>query len=426
MYETTKKEKALLVLVEITTEKETWQRSEREAEFRSLVTSTGTAIADVIVLRRASPTPAFYIGKGQAERIAESVEEAKVNVVIFNNNLNYTQQRNLEDALGVKAIDRTQLILDIFAAHARTQEGKLQVELAQLQYLLPRLRGKGIILSRQAGGIGTVGPGEKKLEVDRRRINDRITHLKKDLEKVRNYRSLQRKKRIKENIPLCSLIGYTNAGKTTLLKALVDVEARTADSLFTTLDTLVKELMLPNNYKVLVSDTVGFLYKLPHTLIESFKATLEETQYADIILHVVDASASNRERLIDAVNSVLAEIGVKEKNHLLVFNKMDCLDESQLQLLTTKFPEAIFISALHRDNVGRLLLRIEECVCQDVVEVEVIFPNEDFKVMNFLHEHSEVLKIEYQGDETVVQTRIKSQFLYKLQKSTVRVEIKNA
>jgi len=311
MYETTKIEKALLAMVLVG--KEIWPVEVLADEFRNLVSSTGIEVNDLRIVKIKEINPAIYIGKGKAEELSLLVKEKNIDVVIFNNNLSFTQQRNLEDVFGVKTIDRTQLILDIFARHAHTKEGILQVELAQLQYLLPRLKGKGIFLSRLGGGIGTRGPGEKKLEVDRRKIKDRIKHLKEELEELKNHRALVRKKREKEKIKVCSLVGYTNAGKSTLFNALTSSSQETSNELFTTLTTKSKKFILNNNTEVLLTDTVGFIYNLPPTLVEAFKATLEELYFADLLLHVIDSSSLDIERQLSSVVKILEELNLKEK-----------------------------------------------------------------------------------------------------------------
>lgn len=356
MYETNQKEKALLVMVEVGQEK--WPSEVLAEEFKNLVISTGIEVEDLIITKRKFITPSLYIGKGKTEELALIVQEENINVVIFNNNLSYTQQRNLEDILLVKTIDRTQLILDIFSKHARTQEGILQVELAQLEYLLPRLKGKGIMLSRLGGGIGTRGPGEKKLEIDRRRITDRIARLKHEINQISQHRQTTRKKREKENISICSLVGYTSAGKTTLFNALTESDEKITGFLFTTLDTVSHTFSLHNNLKAVLSDTVGFIYKLPLNLIEAFKATLEELQYADLLLHVVDASSEDIARLMESVNLILKELKLSEKPALLVFNKIDKISPQELSFLQGKYPDAVFISALEKINLDILRERI--------------------------------------------------------------------
>lgn len=421
MYETGKKEKALLVVVIIEEEKEGWSQEELAEEFKNLVVSTGIEVVDLIFVKRKTPTPSFYIGKGKAYEIAKIAQEKKVDVVIFNNNLSFTQQRNLEDILMIKTIDRTQLILDIFARHAHTQEGSIQVELAQLEYLLPRLKGKGIMLSRLGGGIGTRGPGEKKLEVDRRRIEDRISKLREKLEKLRKHRNLLRRKRKKENIKVCSLVGYTNAGKTTLLNALVNDAQKTSDSLFTTLDPVSRKLNLSDNLEVIITDTVGFLYKLPPNLIEAFHATLEELQFSDLLLHVVDISSKNYEKLISAVNEVLRELHLEEKPKIVVFNKIDKVDSLWLNNVKVKYPYALFVSALKKINLEILLERIKK----ELFSLEYFklrLPLHSFKILDYLYTHTQVLKVEYYPQEAVVWIRAQNSLIPYLEKKGLIVE----
>ena len=416
MHETTVKERAVLVLVETRKDTTRWTREELSEEFKNLVVSTGIDIADIVFVKRDAPSPALYIGKGKAQEISLTVKEAGANVVIFNNELNYSQQRNLEDVFGLKTIDRTQLILDIFASRARTSEGKIQVELAQLEYLLPRLKGKGIMLSRLGGGIGTRGPGEKKLEVDRRKISDRIARLKDELKKIRAQRHVRRQKRIREKMPLCSLVGYTNAGKTTLFNVLSGADNTAKNSLFTTLDTVVKAVTLPNSYTVLVSDTVGFLYRLPHKLIEAFKATLEEIQYADLLLYVVDSSARNRDKLIAAVDSVLEEINVKDKPYLMVFNKIDKLPQEEVNALKRDYQEAVFISALDHRHQGAedLLNKIEKLTALETKHCFISFSLNEMDMISFLYKNSDVINVVYEPDRIVVETKIKKVLLSRI------------
>lgn len=418
MYETTKKEKALLVMVEMGQER--WPAGVLAEEFKNLVLSTGLEVSDLIHVKRKEPTPSLYIGKGKAEELAVMVQEQNVDVVIFNENLRFTQQRNLEDTLGVKTIDRTQLILDIFAAHADTQEGILQVELAQLEYLLPRLKGKGIMLSRLGGGIGTRGPGEKKLEVDRRRISDRVTRLREDLEEVRGNRELMRKKRQKESVRICSLVGYTNAGKSTLFNALTESHEKTSPSLFTTLDTISHTFMV-HNLKCILTDTVGFIYKLPPYLIEAFKATLEELQYADVLLHIIDANSFDIHRLLKSVNVILEELKLAPKSILLVFNKIDLLTDEELANLMKDFPQAVFVSALRGLNIETLKERIYELIFEDMVEVVVKIPFKRMEVVNYIHSHCEVLKKNYSHNEAVYWVKAKRDTLPYLARRGIEV-----
>ncbi|MCD6228753.1 MAG: GTPase HflX [Candidatus Omnitrophica bacterium] len=411
MYETQKTERALLVIVEVEGERQIWSSQELAEELKNLVISTGIDVGGLIFVKRKEINPSLYIGKGKALELAKIVQQESVNVIIFNNNLSFTQQRNLEEIVGVKTIDRTQLILDIFARHAHTQEGALQVELAQLEYLLPRLKGKGIMLSRLGGGIGTRGPGEKKLEVDKRRISDRITKLKKDLDHLKRHRQLLRKKREKEKIPICSLVGYTNAGKTTLLNALTGEHQKTSSYLFTTLDPISRTLHLEGNLKAIVTDTVGFLYKLPPNLIEAFKATLEELHYAHLLLHIVDGSNKNYTKLIDAVNTILKDLSLLDKNIILVFNKIDKLTEEELEILKGKFPEAVFISALKKLNLDSLLRRIEKVLFGETIEVSLNISLKSLDLLNWIYEHAQVINTQYYQDRVVVAVRIKEGFL---------------
>ncbi len=420
MHETQKKERALLVLV--VEQGERWSRHALAEEFRSLVLSTGIEVADLIIFNLVTPTPSCYIGKGKVQEIALIADEEGVNVVIFNNNLNFTQQRNLEDAFEVKVIDRTQLILDIFAGHTHTQEGILQVELAQLQYLLPRLRGKGIMLSRLGGGIGTRGPGETKLEVDRRVISERIRRLKKEIEMVRQHRSVMRKKRKKEAIPLCSLVGYTSAGKSTLFNALTASNQEVAASLFTTLGTVTRTFSVSNGANAILSDTVGFIYNLPHHLIESFKATLEELNYADVLLHVIDAAQPDTLKFKKAVDEILEELKLDQKPILTIFNKIDKLSLADIDRLKEDFPQSIFISAKEAQGLDQLTQAIYKALYKDIVEAVVKVPFKRMDIANYLHGNVQVLKTNYQENEAVFWIRAKKDKLAYLEKQGLNIE----
>ncbi|MEM7816783.1 MAG: GTPase HflX [Candidatus Aenigmatarchaeota archaeon] len=419
MYETQKKEKALLIMVEVGKEK--WPLEVLMEEFKNLVISTGIEVGDIILIKRKEISPALYIGRGKAEELAKKVEEKNIDVVIFNNNLSFTQQRNLEDILMVKTIDRTQLILDIFAHHAHTQEGILQVELAQLKYLLPRLKGKGIMLSRLGGGIGTRGPGEKKLEVDRRKITDRIKHLEKELNEVKNYRELLRKKREREKIPVCSLVGYTNAGKSTLFNALTQSQQKTSPNLFTTLDTVSRSFVL-HNLKVILTDTVGFLYKIPPYLIEAFKATLEELKFADLLIHVIDANSLDIKRLIESVNTVLEDLSLINKPILIVFNKIDLINQEELHNLEKEYPEAIFVSALKNINLKSLKEKIYQLVFNEMREFILRVPFNAMDLVDYIHKHCEIFKKEYEKNEVVYWVRAKKETISYLEKKGLAVK----
>src|SRR5438128_5270941 len=292
-------------------------------ELRELATSAGARIIDEVVQRRDRPDPATFIGKGKVEELREQVVVEGADLVIFDDELSPSQAKNLEEILDAKVVDRTGLILDIFARRARTKEGKLQVELAQLTYRLSRLAGYSAHLSRLGGGIGTRGPGETKLEMDRRQIRHRIATLKRDIEQIRKHRQLHRERRRRDRLPLVSLVGYTNAGKSTLFGARSKENTLVSSRLFSTLDTLIRRIQLGQNFPVLVSDTVGFIRKLPHQLVSAFRATLEEVVEADLILRVIDASDHDREEKEQVVLNVLQKIGAGNHPMLTVFNKMD-------------------------------------------------------------------------------------------------------
>lgn len=400
------KEKVFLVIVAEDQRKGGWPSEEIENEMAELVTACGGEVVGSAVCKVAKPSPATYIGEGKVSEIALLCSNVEVDTVIFNQDLKGSQQRNLEEALQRKTIDRTQLILDIFARRASSSEGKMQVELAQLEYLLPRLVGKGTELSRLGGGIGTVGPGETKLEVDRRRISDRIARLKKGLRDVAAERGVKRKKRRDQGVPAVSLVGYTNAGKSTLLNTLTQAGQVTKDGLFTTLDSLSRQLVLPNHQKVILSDTVGFIHQLPHHLVESFKATLEEVREADLLLHVLDASHPHHLLLFNAVNQVLAELGVEEKPVITVLNKIDKIKDAEvIRDLKRGFTNAVCISALKSENVDELLYKISEQIVA-FVEIDVTIPISRMDLVNLIHEKGEVVSIKYYNDKINIRASV--------------------
>jgi GTP-binding protein HflX len=339
-----------------------WPLEEEAAELRELTTSSGARIIGELAARRHQPVAGTFLGRGKLEEIAQQVAEQQAQVVIFSHELSPAQQRNIEEILKVKTIDRTQLILDIFAQRAKSQEGKVQVELAQLRYLLPRLVGKGIMLSRLGGGIGTRGPGEQKLEVDRRRIRARIGRLGVELAKLGQRREATRSRRKETEVPVAALVGYTNAGKTTLLNRLTGADGTARNQLFTTLDPLARRMHLPSGEWVVVTDTVGFLHHLPHTLIEAFKATLEETRDATLLLHVLDASHPLSAEQAAAVTDVLDELQLREKPVITVLNKCDQIKETvpPLASLERLYQPAVAISAKTGDGVDRLCRLIGE------------------------------------------------------------------
>ncbi len=365
-------------------------------ELEELAAACGAEILDNITCICEKPTPNYLIGKGKVEELAALAAELKIDTLVFSHDLSGTQQRNLEELIGKKTIDRTQLILDIFAQRAKSPEGKMQVELAQLQYLLPRLIGQGLILSRLGGGIGTRGPGEQKLEVDRRRIRKRIDKLKDDLKQTGLHRMTMRKRRQDNALPIVALVGYTHAGKSTLLNALTQAGQVTSENLFTTLDPLAKKLQLPNGENVVISDTVGFLHDLPHHLIEAFKATLEEAMQADLLIHVLDASNPRVHDYNKAVWDVLKELKADEKPMITALNKIDLLEDPMwLARLKNDFSNSVAISAKLNQNLETLLERIEENFAGRMVGLEVLIPHSRMDLVDLFYREGKVLEIEY-------------------------------
>jgi GTP-binding protein HflX len=342
-------------------------------ELAGLAAAAGAAVVLRVLQERPKPDPATFLGSGKVASLAASCGELDVDVVIFDNELSPAQLRNLEEKLDRKVVDRTQLILDIFARRAKTREGKLQVELAQLKYLLPRLVGSAAALSRLGGGIGTRGPGETKLETDRRRIRHRVSLLAKDIDVVRRRRSQLRERRHKAAVPTVALVGYTNAGKTTLFNALTGDDAVASNALFVTLDPLVRKVKLPDRRELLVSDTVGFIDRLPHSLVAAFRATLEEVAAADLLVHVIDAFNPDRDRQIEAVRSVLSDVGAGDVPTLDVFNKCDQLDAMERARIRAVHPGALCVSATTGEGRDDLVAAMEGRLALDTARVTLEF-----------------------------------------------------
>ena len=345
-------------------------------ELAGLTAAAGATVVLRLLQERRKPDPATFLGSGKVAALAAACGETDADVVIFDNELSPAQLRNLEQSLDRKVVDRTQLILDIFAKRARTREGKLQVELAQLKYLMPRLVGAGAALSRLGGGIGTRGPGETKLETDRRRIRHRISVLSKEIDSVRRRRAQLRERRQRAAVPTVALVGYTNAGKTTLFNALTGDAAVVSDALFVTLDPLVRKVRLPDRRELLVSDTVGFIDRLPHSLVAAFRATLEEVAAADLLLHVIDASSPDRDRHMAAVRSVLADVGAGQVPAVDVYNKCDLLEASERARLSSD-AGALCVSALTGAGRAELVAAIEVRLALDTARITLEFDSAD-------------------------------------------------
>ncbi|HKK44951.1 MAG TPA: GTPase HflX [Balneolaceae bacterium] len=372
------------------------QAEEYLDELELLTFTAGGFTVDKILQNRVHPDPSSYVGSGKLGELKRLTGEKHIDTLIFDDDLSPTQIRNIEQATKTKVLDRSGLILDIFASRAKTAAAKTQVELAQLQYLLPRLTRFWTHLSRQQGGIGTRGPGESQIEMDRRMIDKRIARLKEKLEKLDQQRQTQRKRR--SNLTRVSLVGYTNAGKSTLMNALTDTEVLAENRLFATLDSTVRQYEVAN-YDMLLSDTVGFIRKLPHDLIESFKSTLDEVRECDILLHVVDASSRMIEDYIEVVEETLEDMGVDGKKSLLVFNKIDVIDAQRISELKRAYSDAVFVSAERGIGLGRLEDRIQELVEQDFVTKTMKIPAAKYEGVAFLHRVANILEKKYVGSD---------------------------
>src|SRR3989441_2366701 len=414
------KERALLIGLE----KEgvsKWDLRDSMEELRELANSAGAEVVDTITQKLQKPTAPYYIGRGKAELIKDSIQDQQVTSVIFDDELPPAQGRNLENLLARKVLDRTQLILDIFAQRARSREGRLQIELAQLQYLLPRLTRMWNHLSRQTGGIGTRGPGETQLEVDRRRVQERIARLQRELEGVRKVRSVQRQGRKRHQWPVAAVVGYTNAGKSTLLNLMTGADVLAVDKLFATLDPTTRSFTLPNKQRVLLTDTVGFLRKLPHTLIESFKATLEEVNQADLLVHVVDLSHPRVDENIEAVNNVTKELGAFGKQTLIVFNKIDNLGDCELaETYVKRFPGSVAISARTGEGVNKLIQALQQALSSWRLRSHFRVPLSESNLIAEIHRVGHVLELRYENEYAVITAHVPPHLEQKLADYAVR------
>ena len=396
-------ERAILIGMEWGRNDSLWTVDDSLEELKQLADTAGATVIKKFIQKRPKPDPAFFIGRGKVQELALYAQQENIDLCIFDDELSPAQQRNIESVMGIRILDRTALILDIFAQRARTNEGKLQVELAQLQYTLPRIMGKGLMLSRLGGGIGTRGPGETKLEVDRRRIRDRIAFIKDQIEKVKAVRSLHRSKRKKNNVFEVSLVGYTNAGKSTLLNTLTNSDIYAKDQLFATLDPTTRQLTLPNKQEIIITDTVGFIQRLPHQLIAAFRSTLEVVTEADLLVHVIDVSHELYKEQAAAVHEVLKEIGAETKPVITVYNKIDKLPpDSKLADRLALEEDAVCISAAKKLNLETLQQMIESHLKSKAVEVTLCIPYAETAKAAQLHETANVLEQEYTENGAVM------------------------
>ena len=395
-------ERAMLVSLNWGDPHARWTAEDSIQELGQLAETAGAEVVGKFVQSRPKPDPVFFIGKGKVQELSLFAQQEEVDLCIFDDELSPAQQRNLEQAIGVQIIDRTGLILDIFAGRARTSEGKLQVELAQLKYMLPRIMGQGTSLSRLGGGIGTRGPGETKLEVDRRRIRDRISFLEDQIKKMKSSRDLQQRARNKNEVAQVSLVGYTNAGKSTLLNTLTHSDIYAQDQLFATLDPTTRQLELPDQGFCTITDTVGFIQRLPHQLVAAFKSTLEVVKDADLLLHVIDCSHEMANEQEEAVYQVLQELGVTDKPMLKVYNKIDKLEHQEGLVHRLSAQEnTLCVSAKTGEGIPELLQAIAKALGKDVLELSLCIPYDKTKLAAQLHEEATVLSEEY-GEKGVM------------------------
>ncbi len=402
-----------------------WDVEDSLRELSQLAESASAQVVYSSISQRDHPDPAFFIGSGKVLEIKEVCRVQKANLVIFDDELTPAQSRNLQNAMGLKVLDRTELIMDIFSQRARTREGQLQIETAQLNYLLPRLAGAWTHLSRQEGGIGTRGPGEKQLEIDRRRVREKITRLKMDLDRVREHRAVQRKRRHRTEVPVAAIIGYTNAGKSTLMNAMTHAGVFVQDKLFATLDPTTRKVTLPNKRQFFLTDTVGFIHKLPHTLVDAFKATLEEVADADVLLHVIDASNPNIEAHVEAVHEVLKEIGAQELPLLSVLNKIDLVEGGQPPRIPRVLEHAVPISAKNGTGFPDLMKALEEMFNAFLTPVYLAIPQSMPKVVAQALSHGHVLDMKYRSNKVYVRIELPRTMIHEFERFVVQEKSSN-
>jgi len=409
-----RKERVLLIGVEYPHQNR-WEVQDHLDELKLLAETAKAEVVDQLVVKRTKTTPAHYIGKGKVEELGEIMSERDIDTLIFDDDLTAVQQRNIERIVDHKAIDRTELILDIFAQRAGTREAKLQIELAQLKYLSTRLTRMWTHLSKQFGGIGTKGPGETQLEVDRRKLRERIHTLVREIKVVRKSRAAQRKSRKRNNFYTAVLVGYTNAGKSTLINALSGTHVHVSRKLFSTLDPTTRKISLSGKHRLLVSDTVGFIRKLPHNLVESFMATLEEVLEADMLIHVLDVSDPQMEIRAEAVYNVLEEIGCHDKAIITALNKIDKLDgEPAIERYTRTYPRCVFISAKNGEGFEGLLHEIEAVFHEDFSTYTLCIPQKDSRSISTLHREGNVLRKAYADNRVLLEAELSSRLAAKL------------
>jgi GTPase len=414
------KEKALLIGLEREGVNK-WDLEESMEELAELASSAGAEVVGRVTQRLEQPTAPYYIGRGKAEHLAAKCQRDAVTSIIFDDELSPAQGRNLERLTSRKILDRTQLILDIFAQRARSREGRLQIELAQLQYLLPRLTRMWHHLSRQSGGIGTRGPGETQLEVDRRRVQERIARLERELAEVRKHRSIQREGRRRHHWPVAAVVGYTNAGKSTLLNRLTGASLVAADKLFATLDPTTRQLVLPNKQKLLLTDTVGFIKKLPHTLIEAFKATLEEVREADLLIHVVDVSHPAFKEQMHAVDDVIQELDAYGKQTLTVFNKIDLVtNEGAVHAQLQAAPGSVAISAKTGAGINQMIAELEHQLSAWRLRETYHVPLGESALLAEIHRVGHILELKYEDDVVLVRAHVPPDLHGKLSRYLVK------